>query len=219
MKIKICGLFRQEDILAVNEALPDYVGFVFAKSRRQVTKEVAQSLKKNLDPAIQVVGVFVDAPIDEIAELQKQHIIDVIQLHGNENQQYIRNLKSKTGCEIIKAVSVKTWEDIEKAQRLDVDFLLLDQGPGGTGRNFSWDIVTQWQTGGKGQPREKTHPSGKTHSGAKPFFLAGGVDAANLSQAMKVGSPYGIDVSSGVETNGFKDKDKILEIVRSVKNE
>ncbi len=213
MKIKICGLFRQEDILAVNEALPDYVGFVFAKSRRQVTKEMAQSLKKNLDPAIQVVGVFVDAPIEEIVELKKQHIIDVIQLHGNENQQYIRNLKSKTGCEIIKAVSVKTWEDIKKAQILDADFLLLDQGPGGTGRNFSWDIVTQWQTGGKGQPREKTHPR------EKPFFLAGGVDADNLSQAMKVGSPYGIDVSSGVETNGLKDKDKILEIVRSVKNE
>jgi len=211
MKIKICGLFREEDILAANEARPDFIGFVFAPSQRQVTREKARSLKEMLAPEIQSVGVFVNAPQEEILSLAEANVIEFIQLHGQETRQYISELKAKTQCPVIKAISVKTVKDIEMAQTMGADFLLLDQGAGGSGKKFSWDIVSQWEllrreNGSNGMP-------------AIPYFLAGGINPGNISKAMETGNPYAVDVSSGAESDGLKDRDKILELVRRVRNE
>jgi phosphoribosylanthranilate isomerase len=199
MRVKICGLFRPEDIEYVNEALPDYIGFIFAKSRREITMEQAERLKSRLDRRIQTVGVFVDSPLDDVISLIKNRVIDIAQLHGNEDIEYVEQLKFKTGgCEIIKAVRVETAEDIYLAQKSPADFLLLDHGAGGTGEAFDWKLA------------------GKC---GKPFFLAGGIHTGNVSLAMKVGKPFAIDLSSGVETDGVKDREKILEIVRRVHND
>jgi len=197
MRVKICGLFRPEDIGYANEALPDYIGFVFAKSRRQVTPEQAEKLKERLDRRIKTVGVFVNSPLEEAAELLKSGVIDLAQLHGSEDGDYIRLLKEMTGNQVIKAVRVEAAEDILAAQCSPADFLLLDHGSGGTGRSFDWSLV----------PESK-----------KPFFLAGGIHAGNLGQAMKTGNPFAVDISSGAETDGVKDREKILEIVRRVRN-
>jgi len=197
MRIKICGLFRPEDIEYVNESLPDYVGFVFTKSRRQVSPAQAEKLKKNLDQRIKAVGVFVNAPLEDAAELLKSGVIDLAQLHGSEDKEYIMRLKDQTGSRIIKAVRVETAEDILAAQSSPADFLLLDHGAGGTGIAFDWSLVPEC---------------------GKPFFLAGGIHAGNLGQAVRAGRPFAVDISSGAETDGVKDRDKILEIVRRVRN-
>lgn len=197
MKIKICGLFRQEDVDYVNEAIPDYIGFVFAKSRRQVTVEQAEKLRKNLESGIQVVGVFVNAPIEDAVSLLKNGVIDIAQLHGSEDEAYMMRLKSETHCQIIKAIRVERTEDILNAQSSPADFLLLDHGAGGTGKAFDWKLIQECR---------------------KPYFLAGGIHAGNIKQAMETGNPFAIDLSSGVETEGVKDKNKILEVVRRVRN-
>ncbi|HWQ79417.1 MAG TPA: phosphoribosylanthranilate isomerase [Anaerovoracaceae bacterium] len=202
MKIKICGLFREQDIEYVNEALPDYVGFVFAESRRQVTAGQAEALKQKLAPGILAVGVFRDAPLEEPALLLKAGVIDMAQLHGGEDEEYVIRLKTETRHPVIKAIRVKREEDIEAARGNPADFLLLDHGMGGTGQTFDWSLVQEC---------------------GKPFFLAGGIHAGNLEQAMKTGAPfvagpYAIDVSSGAETGGIKDREKILEIVRRIRN-
>lgn len=196
MKIKICGLFRNQDIEYANIAEPDYIGFVFAESRRKVTPEKALELKKNLNPEIKAVGVFVNQNKILIAELVRNKIIDIIQLHGNEDNAYISELRELTGdTPIIKAVSVKSTEDILKSTEYISDFILLDNGKGGTGEKFDWNLI------------EKNHR----------IFLAGGVNPDNISEAIKL-NPYCIDVSSGAETNGLKDKDKMIQLVRAVRN-
>ena len=197
MKIKICGLFRREDIEYMNEALPDYIGFVFARSRRQVTAEQAERLRKKLDAGIQTVGVFVDAPMEDAVSLLKNGVIDIVQLHGNEDEAYMMRLKAQTHSQIIKAIRVERAEDILNAQQCPADFLLLDHGAGGTGEAFDWKLIQECR---------------------KPYFLAGGIHAGNIDQAMESGNPFAIDLSSGVETDGVKDKDKILEIIRRVRN-
>lgn len=194
MKIKICGLFRQEDIEYVNKAKPDYIGFVFAKSRRQVTYSQAKELKENLNQNIQSVGVFVDESIDNIVKLVNDNIIDIVQLHGKEDHQYITQLKKYIHCPIIKAMRIKD-NDIP-CEKYDVDYYLLDGSQPGSGQTFNWDFIQQMD---------------------KPFFLAGGIDLNNIDKALKIPC-FGIDVSSGVETNGMKDQLKIEEIVRRVKN-
>ncbi|HZK56274.1 MAG TPA: phosphoribosylanthranilate isomerase [Desulfosporosinus sp.] len=193
MKIKICGLFRDLDIDYVNEAMPDYIGFVFAKSRRQVSVERAATMRPRLRSEITPVGVFVNESLANVAQLLNENIIDLAQLHGDENEHYIQTLKSLTNKPIIKAVRVSSMEDIEVAQDTFADFLLLDNGPGGTGESFNWSLVGQVK---------------------RPFFLAGGLKADNIEQAMAITSPYAVDLSSGVETDGMKDRTKILEIVR-----
>lgn len=196
MKIKICGLFRNQDIEYANTAEPDYIGFVFAESRRKVTPEKALELKKNLNPEIKAVGVFVNQNKSLIAELVRNKIIDMIQLHGSEDNTYISELRELTGdTPIIKAVSVKSTEDILKSVEYISDFILLDNGKGGTGEKFDWNLI------------EKNHR----------IFLAGGVNPDNISEAIKL-NPYCIDVSSGAETNGLKDKDKMIQLVRAVRN-
>ncbi|MCD7890965.1 MAG: phosphoribosylanthranilate isomerase [Ruminococcus sp.] len=199
MKIKICGLFRREDALYVNEALPDYVGFVFAESHRRVTPETAAELKRLLDPRIKTVGVFVNADMNFFAEMTQRGIIDAVQLHGTENDEYARELRGRIPAEIpiIKAFSVSCGEDIANAEKFPCDFMLLDNGKGGTGQSFSWELLR------KNMP-ERT-------------FLAGGVNTENIAEAAGL-RPYCIDVSSGAETNGIKDREKILKLVQTVRN-
>ena len=197
-KVKICGLFRSEDIDYVNEAKPDFIGLVFAESRRRVTAEQARKLKQKLDPEIKAVGVFVDASLEEPLRLIREGTIDIVQLHGKEDEAYIRELKEKTGCPVIKAVRVESREDICRMQSCMADFLLLDHGPGGTGKSFDWSHVPEY--------------------GKKKFFLAGGIEQSNVTRAVSQLKPYAVDVSSGVETCGVKDRKKILDIVAMIRN-
>ncbi|MCC8027060.1 MAG: phosphoribosylanthranilate isomerase [Clostridium sp.] len=200
-KIKICGLSRFADIMAVNEARPDYAGFVFADSSRRVTPDKARQLKKELAPGIRAVGVFVNANIHEIRRLAGEGsspVIDVIQLHGDEDEAYIRRLKAYTDLPVIKAVRAKSREQILEAAKLPCEFLLLDtytKGQyGGSGRSFDWNLIPRLE---------------------KPYFLAGGIRQENLEAAASR-RPYCIDVSSAVETEGRKDGRKILEMVQAL---
>lgn len=199
IKIKICGLSRECDIDYVNEAQPDFVGFVFAKSKRQITKQQAIFLKKKLDINIKVVGVFVNADIDYVNDILDAGIIDIVQLHGNEDDKYILRIKQITDKPIIKAVRVENKDSIIRAENMIADYLLFDNGNGGTGKAFDWEII------------------GKEIK--KPFFLAGGINVQNATNGIEITNPYAIDISSGVETNGVKDKAKILEIIRIIRNE
>lgn len=204
-KIKICGLSRFSDIIAVNEVMPDYIGFVFAKSSRQVTADKARQLKRELDNKIQAVGVFVNSPIEEILSLAgaasgQERILDLIQLHGDEDESYIRKLKQHTDLPVMKAIRVQSAAQVQEARNLPCDYLLLDtcvKGVyGGAGIQFDWDMI----------PRL-----------TKPYFLAGGINRDNLLQAASR-KPYCIDVSSGAETDGRKDPAKIEELVKMLRS-
>lgn len=196
MKIKICGLFQSDDIDYVNEAKPDYIGFVFAKSKRQVDLHQAQLLKARLDSQIKTVGVFVNSSIGEIVELVDKKIIDVIQLHGDESNLYIKQLKRYIDVPIIKAIKVKQASDLDNLN-YDVDYYLLDNKISGSGESFDWSVIKDLD---------------------KPFFLAGGIDLNNIEKAIQI-KCFGLDVSSGAETNGIKDRNKIIEIVRRIKDD
>lgn len=200
-KIKICGLTRIEDIEAVNQALPDYVGFVFAKSKRHVNDNVAENLKSHLNPFIKAVGVFVNDDIEHIAHLCNLKIIDMVQLHGDENEEYINNLRKYIPNEIIKAVRVKKFNDIKMADEFLSDYLLFDayheKQYGGNGITFDWSLISKLN---------------------KPYFLAGGINSKNILEAQNLCNPYCMDVSSGVETNGLKDKEKIIKIVTKIRS-
>lgn len=195
MKIKICGLFREQDIEAVNEAMPDYIGFVFAKSHRQVFEETAQKLKNKLNKNILSVGVFVNEDINKIAEICNKNIIDLVQLHGDETDMYIDELRKVCNKKIIKAVKVKSGEDILRWRNTHADYILFDGGAG-SGIKFDWKLMK---------------------SVIRPYFIAGGINQTNIDEAIKL-KPYCIDISSGVETNKLKDKQKIINIVRKVKS-
>lgn len=200
-KIKICGLRRREDILAVNEAKPDYCGFIieFPSSFRSVTADEVRELVEELDPEIRPVGVFVNAPMELVRTLLDDGTLALAQLHGQEDESYIRELKTYTDKLIIKAFSIKTAEDIEKALQSPADYILLDQGGGGTGKTFDWSLIPEIQ---------------------RPFFLAGGIGASNLGQAIREIHPYAVDLSSSVETEKRKDPMKIrqvVDIVREIK--
>lgn len=198
-RIKICGLTRPEDIRAVNEAKPDFAGFIveFPKSRRNVTVEQLKELRKNLDESILPTGVFVNAPVELPARLLNEGIIALAQLHGQEDEAYIRQLKAMTDRPVIRAFSIKTEADVKRAIRSEADYILLDQGAGGTGETFDWNLV----------------PAIK-----RPWFLAGGLGCDNLEKAIKLLHPWAVDLSSSVETDGHKDPDKIAEAVQTVRN-
>ena len=197
VKVKICGLTRLCDIETVNKEMPDYVGFVFAESHRKVTSEQAMELRNKLRPEISAVGVFVDAEIEDILYLTKKGTIDMIQLHGTEDEDYILNLKSLTDKPIIKAVCVQHKGDAQKWNDTSADYLLLDHKSGGTGEAFDWDLIGEV---------------------GKPYFLAGGLNIENVGTAINQITPFAVDVSSGVEVGGFKDLAKIKEFIRRVRN-
>ena len=194
-KIKICGLKRGEDVDYVNTYQPDYVGFVFAGKKRKITYDQAKELKKGLLSSIQVVGVFVNEDISFVEKLVKEHVIDLVQLHGQEDQKYIQALKEKVDVPIIKAIQIKNEDSFN--EHYDVDYYLYDHGTGGTGESFDWSMLKEID---------------------KPVFLAGGINLLNIDDALKK-NVYALDVSSGVETDGFKDEEKIKKIVRRVRNE
>lgn len=196
-KIKLCGLSRPEDIAAANEVNPDYIGFVFApKSKRYVSPTQAAQLKQQLAPGIQAVGVFVKEDPETVVHLLEDGVIDVAQLHGGESEAYIRTLRQHTHKPIIQAFRVDTPADLEKAQASSADYILLDSGDGGTGETFDWSLL-----------------AGAT----RPYFLAGGLDPENVGGAVEKLKPYAVDVSSGIETDGTKDPEKMRSFVRAVR--
>lgn len=194
-KIKICGLSRKCDIDYVNELMPDYIGFVFAKSRRQIDRRKAEKLREMLNENIQTVGVFVNEDINKVADIANNSIIDMIQLHGSEDETYVKSLRYKTDAKIIKAFKINSYEDIKMANESDAEYILLDNGNGGTGKSFDWGYVDNID---------------------RPYFLAGGINESNLEAALRL-QPYAIDLSSGIETDGFKDYNKIKNVIRTVR--
>ena len=196
-KIKICGLRRPQDILIANRYKPDFAGFIidFPKSHRSISGQEVKNLRQNLDHGIPAVGVFVDQPVQKVIDLLTDGTIDIAQLHGKESPEYINEVQKSTGKKVIKAFEVKTSEDIERALESPADYLLLDQGKGG-GETFDWSLIT-----------EKID---------RPWFLAGGLTVDNLQQAIDTVHPWGLDISSGVESNGVKDEEKVKEVVSIV---
>ena len=191
-KIKLCGLSSEQDIEAANLLKPEFIGFVlWEKSKRNVSKDKAAELKKLLDPQIKAVGVFVDEDIEVVADLLNKNIIDIAQLHGKEDNSYIDKLRKKTDKPVIKAFQVKSSEDIADIENSDADYVLIDSGQG-TGKAFDWKIL-------EGVKRD--------------FFLAGGLDPDNVAEAVRVVAPYAVDVSSGIETDGKKDRSKMEKFV------
>lgn len=199
VRIKLCGMFRECDIDYANEAQPDYIGFVleFPKSHRSIDMQTAERLKRRLSPEIKSVGVFVNSPETTCAEYANCGIINLIQLHGGEDAEYIRRLRELTDAPIIKAVKVRSAEDIAQSQELGADFLLLDNGTG-TGQSFDHTLID------KAAIRQ-------------PFFLAGGLTPENLRRAALEIQPYCVDLSSGIETDRVKDREKMLAAVRAVR--
>lgn len=197
VKIKICGLTRLEDIEIINKYNPNYIGFVFADSKRKVSSKIAKKLKDNLNSNIKSVGVFVNAPKEEILDLFNDGIIEIAQLHGTESEDYIIDLKESTNNElkIINAIEVSNDTDLIKYDSSNADYLLLDSGKG-SGKTFDWSLIRK--------------------DLKKEFFLAGGLDSDNISEAIEEFDPYAVDLSSSLEVNGFKDKDKIKEIMEII---
>ena len=182
----------------MNELKPDYAGFVFyEKSRRYVSVEEAETLKEMLLPDIQAVGVFVDAPVTTVADLLQRGIIDAAQLHGREDETYLQNLREKTDKPILQAFRIRNTEDLKRAERSDADMILLDAGAG-NGKVFDWSLLQNF---------------------GRPYFLAGGLDPSNAGQAVRELHPYGLDVSSGIETEGRKDKTKMAAFMEAVRKE
>lgn len=216
VKIKICGIKRIEDIRYVNEAKPDFAGFIVdhPKSHRSISPQQLKVLTEALDDDIISVGVFVDADLEIVAGIYNEGIIDMIQLHGSEDDGYIRQLKglirsdrqiqgiagqAYTGS-VIKAFAVRSAQDLEKTQECPADHILLDQGKG-SGTTFDWSLVAE--------NRDRI---------TRPFFLAGGLDAGNIPDAVRLMQPWALDLSSSVETDKIKDREKIVQVMRTVRS-
>ena len=202
MRIKMCGLRRPDEIIYANECLPDYIGFVFAESRRKVSGGEAKKLGEQLDPLVKKVGVFVNEPLRSLISISEEAGLDIIQLHGDEDDEYIREVRHKTGKEIWKAVRVRTAKDIQAAQELPTDKLLLDsfseESYGGTGKGMDFAVLDQAEI-------------------RKPYFIAGGLTVDNLPVILRNTEPYGIDISSGIETGGVKDREKMRKVIQLCK--
>jgi len=222
VKIKICGLFREQDIDYANEARPDYTGFVFAESKRKITPAKAAILRRRLSDKIIPVGVFVNTPIKDITALYQDGIISIAQLHGTEDEAYIAQLKEASGNTPIPVIKVikyssnpSTEYTEEKSQRItrintnnnylcnsrnsltpSIDYYLLDSGSG-SGKTFDWKLLNSLNI-------------------EKPWFLAGGINMDNIKQAMTF-NPFAIDVSGGAETEGVKDREKMLQLTAIIR--
>lgn len=204
VKVKLCGLRRMEDIITVNALLPDYAGFIFAPGRRRVSPEEAAALCEALSPAVRAVGVFVDAPAAQAAETARLCGLAAVQLHGGEDAAYVRALRTALppGCEVWKAARVRAADDVRTAEETGADKLLLDAyspaAPGGTGERFDWDLLCGYDF-------------------QIPFLLAGGLHEGNVAEAIRALAPFGVDVSSGVETDGVKDAGKMARFIRAAR--
>lgn len=195
IKIKMCGLSRPCDIDYANAVMPDYVGFVFAeKSKRYVTPEKALELRKKLDGNIIPVGVFVNMPVAEVVNIVKSGAISAVQLHGSEDSEYIKTLRKAVDVPIIKAFIVKSADDIESAEKSTADCVLLDAGMG-DGKTFNHALLENIK---------------------RPYFLAGGLSPENIADVLKI-NPYAVDVSSGIETDGFKDLEKMRKFANIIR--
>ena len=193
-KIKVCGLKSMEDVGIMNEFLPDYCGFIidFPSSHRSITKQVAENLSKELNPRIKTVGVFVNSPVEDVIELLNIGVIQIAQLHGNEDEDYIHEVQAKTNKPVIKAIIVRDEFDVLRGKSSPADFILLDGGKG-SGDVFDWNLIMDIK---------------------KDFFLAGGLGEDNLKKAIQTLHPYGVDLSSSLETDGKKDREKIQRIMK-----
>ena len=195
-KIKFCGLKRKADIEAANALKPDFIGFVFAKdSRRYISPENAAVLKSRLSPEISAVGVFVNERPESIASLLDKGVIDLAQLHGDEDEAYISRLKELTGKPVIKAFRISSASEAVKASASSADMILLDSGTG-SGRTFNWQLIKEIR---------------------RPYFLAGGLDSENAGNAVRLLHPWAVDVSSGIETDGLKDIEKMAAFAAAVR--
>ncbi len=195
-RIKLCGLSRPCDMEAASILKPDYIGFVFArKSKRYVTPEQAAELKRLLAPDIAAVGVFVNEMPETVAELLNNDVIDIAQLHGTEDEDYIKRLRQLTGKPIIRAFRIMNAGDIQCAEKSGADYVLLDSGAG-TGTVFDWKLIRDIK---------------------RPYFLAGGLSPDNVAEAVKNLHPFAVDVSSGIETEGVKDKTKMAAFAAAVR--
>ena len=197
-KIKFCGLTRPCDIEAANEIKPDYVGFVFApNSKRRVGYKQAVDLKNLLSKDIKAVGVFLNEDIEQVISLLNLGIIDAAQLHGDESPAYIARIQKETGKPVIKAFQIHREDDVAAAEKTMADYIILDAGTG-EGKTFDWDLINDFK---------------------KPYFLAGGLTPGNVTDAMRKLHPYALDVSTGIETDGLKDKQKMAEFAAAVRKE
>ena len=199
-RIKICGLSRPQDVAYVNQAKPDWCGFVIdvPGSRRSISVEQLAVLRSKLRPEVLPVGVFVDSPPELVTQLLNCGMIAAAQLHGGEDEAYVRHLRALApGKEIWRAFPVRGPGDLERAANFPADRILLDSGQG-TGRTFDWSLLKKF-------PR--------------PYLLAGGLNPGNLKDAIRTLRPFGVDLSSGVETDGTKDSDKIQAAVAAVREE
>lgn len=197
MKVKICGLSRPADIKAVNQYQPDYAGFIinFPKSHRNCTPEQVQALHEQLSDSIPAVGVTVNQPLETVAALLEQGVIDIAQLHGQEDEAYICELKRRTKKPVWKAFRIRSADDLDAARASSADMILLDNGYG-TGETFDWTLVRDI---------------------GRPFILAGGLCESNISDAAKM-QPDAMDISSGVETNRVKDPEKIRTLIERIRS-
>lgn len=205
-KIKICGITRKEDILSVNKFIPEYIGFVFAESRRKISPKQAARISEGLDRRIRKVGVFVNEKVDEVVSVVKLCGLSAVQVHGDETFDYFENLRGKLEhaagsgirTHIWKALRVKDYSSLKDLTGFKADAYVLDayvEGSyGGAGQTFNWDIAALAKSYGK-------------------IILAGGLDKNNVLKARDCVQPYALDVSSGVETDGYKDENKIRDFI------
>lgn len=195
-KMKLCGLTRSCDIEYANELVPEYIGFVFApKSKRYISPQKAEMLRSQLSSRIIPVGVFVNESIERIADLVNHHVVDAVQLHGNEDAEYIKALRKQTSCMMIQAFRIESEADIRMANASVADYVLLDSG-GGTGETFNHSFIQGM---------------------ARPYFLAGGLTPENVRAAIDALRPFAVDASSSLETDHFKDKIKMTAFVNAVR--
>ena len=195
-KIKICGLMSAQDARFADEVRPDFAGMILSSGfRRSVSAETAAAIRAALDPQIPAVGVFVDAPAADIAAFVTSGIIQIVQLHGHEDAAYLAALRQMTDVPVWQAFRIRNAEDVRQAEQSAADTVLLDSGTG-TGKAFDWSLL-----------------SGIT----RPYFLAGGLNPENAADAVGTLHPAGVDVSSGVETDGRKDFQKMRAFVRAVR--
>ncbi|EOT39955.1 hypothetical protein I568_01387 [Enterococcus columbae DSM 7374 = ATCC 51263] len=195
-KIKFCGIQPTSDLNFINQLAPDYIGLVFAQnSQRVVNFEAAQRISQQLHRKILKVGVFVDAPKNLIASLVEEKVIDLIQLHGHENEAVINDYKQSFKLPIIKAFGIQNQTDVLKALHSPADYLLFDYKQAGSGQCFDWRYIQNVN---------------------RKYFLAGGINRNNLKQALAL-KPYAIDLSSAIETNGIKDNQKMQTIINQLR--